>query len=458
MRKKLFVITVLAGLGAALVVGAAPPPAGAVAGESPLDLPIHHTELENGLRLYVSPSPTATAAAVVLTFRVGARDEVPGRSGFAHLFEHMMFQGSAHAPKGEHTRLIAAIGGELNAMTTYDMTQYYDLVPPEHLPLALWLEADRLRALTLTEETFRNQVDAVREELRERIENAPYGPAILRFQEMVFSNWTNAHPTIGDHADIEAASVADARAFFDRHYGPANAVLVITGAVDPAETEALVRHYFGGIRGARPPEAPDRSEPAREEARLARMTDQHARQPALFVGWQAPPRDHPDYHSLAMITEILAGGDSSRLHQRLVKTEATAAYVGASQEGRLGPDLFDVTVLLTGADDEPVRRTIDEEVTRLQEELVPAAELEKVRTRVEAAFLFGLRTAIGRARGLSRLALVSEGPPSIAAELRRYLAVTPEDIRRVAKQWLVSPRQTTLVVVPAAGDEEGGGR
>ena len=433
---------------AVLVAASRGPDAAPAPTTSALDLPLYRTTFDNGLELIVSPSPSATAVAVVLTFRVGARDEVPGRSGFAHLFEHMMFQGSAHAPKGEHTRLIAAVGGELNAMTTYDMTQYHDLVPPEHLPLALWLEADRLRALTLTAETLQNQVDAVREELRERIENAAYGPSALHFQEMMFSNWTNSHPTIGDHTDVEAASVDDARSFFERHYGPANAILVISGAVDPDEVASLVHHYFGGLRGTKPPARPDNAETPRTAPRHEQMTDAHARTPAFFVGWQGPPRRHADFHALALLAEILAGGESSRLYQRLVKKEAIAAYVGASQEGRMGPDLVDVTVLLTGAHEEAVNRAIDEEVARLQAELVSPEEMEKVRTGTEASFLFGLRTALGRARLLSRLALVHGPSGSIAQELQRYLAVTREDIQRVARAWLRPEARTSLTVVP----------
>jgi len=436
-----------------LLVAARP---AAAAAPAALDLPIHETTLPNGLRLIVSPSPGSTAAAVVLTFRVGSRDEVRGQSGFAHLFEHMMFQGTPNVPKNEHTRLVNAVGGELNAMTTYDMTQYYEVVPPEQLALALFLEADRLRALALTEETLRNQVDAVREELRQRIENATYGPAFLRFDELLYQNWTNAHPVIGGHEDIAASTVEQARGFFERHYVPANGVLVVTGAVDPAATEALVRHYFGDLRGGAPPPRPDNAEPPREGPTHERLADAHARTPALLLGWQGPPRDHADWHVLSVAAEVLAGGESSRLYRRLVKEEELAAGVSAGQEGRIGPDQLQVVALLTGDHLERAQEVVLAEVGRLRDELVPAAELEKVRNQTEAAFLFGLRSALGRARLLSRLALVQEGTPSIAAEFDRYRAVTAEDVQRVARAWLAPERRAVLEVVPAPPAPAGG--
>jgi zinc protease len=450
-----------------LLAAAAPARAAAPAA---LDLPIHETTLPNGLRLIVSPSPGSTAAAVVLTFRVGSRDEERGQSGFAHLFEHMMFQGTSNVPKNEHTRLVNAVGGDLNAMTTYDMTQYHAVVPPEQLALALFLEADRLRALALTEETLQNQVDAVREELRERIENATYGPAFLRFDELLYQNWTNAHPVIGDHQDIAASTVAQARGFFERHYAPGNAILVVTGAIDPATTEALVRHYFGGLAGSPPPPRPDNAEPPRAGPTVERLADAHARTPALLVGWQGPPRDHADWHALSVAADVLAGGESSRLYRRLVKEEELAAGVSAGQDGRLGPDQLTVIALLTGDRLERAQEVVLDEVRRLRDEPVPASELEKVRNQTEAAFLFGLRSALGRARILSRLALVEGGgTPSIAAEFERYRAVTAEDVQRVARAWLDPQLRAVLEVVPGpapgaggadaaggdAGDEEG---
>lgn len=427
-------------------------PRAAVAAPAALDLPVHDTTLPNGLRVLVSPAPGATATAVVLTFRVGSRDEERGQSGFAHLFEHMMFQGTANVPKNEHTRLVNAVGGQLNAMTTYDMTQYYEVVPSEHLPLALFLEADRLRALALTEETLRNQVDAVREELRERIENATYGPAFLKFDDLLFQNWVNAHPTIGGHEAIAASTIAQAKGFFERHYVPGNAVLVVTGALDPDETLALVEHYFGDLRGTPAPPHPDATEPPRTETAVERLEDGHARTPALFLGWQGPPRGHADFHALSVLAEVLGGGESSRLHRRLVKEEEVAAGVSTGQDGRLGPDEFSVIALLTGAHLEEARASVLEEIETLRRDLVPQSELEKVRNQTEAGFLFSLRTTLGRARLLSRLALVEDGTPSISREFERYRAVTAEDVRRAARTWLDPKLAVGLEVVPAAAD------
>lgn len=420
-----------------------------------LDLPVHEARLENGLRVFVTPSPTATAVAVVLSFRVGSRNETPGLSGFAHLFEHMMFQGSANVPKGEHFRVVSGVGGDLNAYTTYDMTQYYEVVPPGYLPLALWLESDRLGALALTEETLRNQVDTVREELRQRVENATYVPAMLRLEELLFGNWRNAHPVIGGHEDIDRATVADARAFFERYYTPANGVLVISGAVEVEEAVALARHYFGRLPATPAPEAPDTSEPTPGGPRVERQEDAHARTPALLVGWQGPARNDPDFHAVSLLADILGGGESSRLHQRLVKRDELVAGVSVSQDGRLGPDALEVTAVLTGDGLAATRAALAEEVARLRTEPVPADELGKVQNQAEASFLFGLRTALGRAQMLARLIHVYGEPTSLGAELARYRAVTPDDIRRVAERYLVPATETVVEVVPAPAAEGG---
>lgn len=414
----------------------------------PLEPKLHRHILANGLGLIVVPDEAATAAAVALAIRVGSWDERPGQSGFAHLFEHLMFQGSANAPKGEHMRIIAAAGGDVNAYTTFDHTLYYDVVPPDRLAQALWLEADRLRALALTREALRNQVATVREELRERVENAPYVPAMLRLQELLFSNWANAHPTIGNHTDLEKATLSMAAEFFERHYVPTNMVLVVAGAVEPDRTKQLVERYFGRLEPVIPPERPDTTEPPRSEAVVERMADPHASRPALFMGWQGPPRNHADYHAMALLGAILGGSESSRLYRTLVQEKQLAASVSAGSEGRLAPDPFQVVALLNERELGLARKAVETEVVRVQQELVADEELERVRNSLEAAFVFRTRTAAGRAQLLASLALVYGKPTTFRAELERYRAVTTEDIRRAARTYLTPERMAVVEVVP----------
>lgn len=298
--------------------------------------------LKNGLRVLFSEDHTVPVAALVIVYDVGARNEEKGHSGFAHLFEHMMFEGSDNVAKTEFFKYIESAGGSLNASTHPDFTNYFEKLPSNQIELALWLEADRMKSLKVTEETFQNQLETVKEEKRLRIDNQPYGPASIIMEEHLFDNWANGHPTIGNFADLEASSIEDVRKFFKTYYAPNNAVMAIVGDFNSSQTETLVEKYFASIPSASTASAPDLDEPVQMKQKYLKVSDQHARAPAFWVSWKAPPRRQDDYYALGVIEKLLSAGDSSRLYQRLVKGDQNALKVDAGYDERRGPSAFEV--------------------------------------------------------------------------------------------------------------------
>src|SRR6185436_15436947 len=288
---------------------------------------LKETKLKNGLRVITVEDSSAPVIAVNVTYDVGSRNERAGRTGFAHLFEHMMFQGSENVGKAEHFKYIEGNGGFMNAGTHPDFTSYYDFLPSNQLALALWLESDRMRSLKITAVNLKNQKEAVKEEKRLSYDNQAYWPALLKMDEMVFRNWANSHPTIGSMEDLDAATVADVSKFFATYYTPNNAVLVIAGDIDPSETEALVRRYFGSIPRHEAPPSVDVSETFGVARRSAVIDDAQAKTPALAMAWKIPARSSPDFYAIDLLESILCDGASGRLYQRLVKDKAVSLEV-----------------------------------------------------------------------------------------------------------------------------------
>jgi len=426
-------------------------------------VPFNQFQLSNGLRVVLSEDHSAPVVAVVVFYDVGSRNEAKGRTGFAHLFEHMMFQGSENVRKAEHFKYIESNGGVMNASTHSDFTDYYDFLPSNQLALALWLESDRMRSLKITPANLKNQKEAVKEEKRLSYDNQAYWPGLLKMDEMVFRNWANAHSTIGSMKDLDAATVADVSRFFATYYAPNNAVLVIAGDIDSREAEGLVRKYFGLIPRHKSPPAVDVSESFEVAEHKAIIDDKHAQTPAISIAWKIPSRGSADFYAIALLKSILCDGNSARLYQKLVKDRAVSLEVQGILEARRGPGqvaVFTIHKPEVKADD--VQAIIDAEIERIKTDGVSADEVVKVKNQYRVArFASGsegeyssLQTALGRALALAEFTMFDGDPSLINADIDRYLAVTAEQIRNAARKYFVSANTAVLNIRAAGGKQE----
>jgi len=302
-----------------------------------LQIAIEHKRLANGLHVVVAPDSTAPVVTVGVYYKIGFRLEPKGRSGFAHLFEHMMFQGSANAPKMQHIKLINSSGGVLNGSTSYDVTNYYESVPSNALERVLWLEADRMRALKVDDENLKNQRDVVKEEVRVNVMNEPYGGfPWLDMPPVAFRNWANAHNFYGDFADLDAAHLGDVQAFFKTYYVPNNAVLLLLGDVRPGEGMALAEKHFSSIPAGPAPAFADPSEPEQNEERRGNVREQFGTLPAIAVGYLMPKRRTPDWCAMALLDQALHGGRAGRIHRELVLEKQIAVDVDGGVDDLFG--------------------------------------------------------------------------------------------------------------------------
>lgn len=427
--------------------------------DSPLaQLPIVRRQLDNGLRVVMSPDRTVPTVAVAVYYDVGSRNEVRGRSGFAHLFEHMMFQGSANVGKGEHFVLIGNRGGRANGTTSHDRTNYFETLPSSELALGLWLEADRMKSLAVTGENFENQRLTVKEERRQSYDDRPYANSMLRINDLAYGDyWPYAHSTIGDMQDLDDAPLEAVQQFFDAYYKPNNAVLAIVGDFDPDEAMALVGRYFGDIgRGPIPPYEPGELEPQTAE-RTEVMTDRLADLPAFHVAYHIPQSRTEDHYALEVLGMVLGDGDSSRLYQELVKEKEIVSQLSVGTDDRRGPDLFSFFgVMASGHEPAEARSAIYAALEKVASEGITERELQKARNRLNAYFVFGLQSNLSRAKQLAEFELYWGNAELIRAELGRYLAVTAEDVKRVAGEYFAATNRTVLDVVPteAEGEEQ----
>jgi zinc protease len=418
--------------------------------------------LPNGIHVILSENHSAAVVAVNVWYNVGSRNERMGRSGFAHLFEHMMFQGSGNVEKGEHFQYVERAGGSVNGTTNEDRTAYFETVPANRLNLGLWLEADRMRSLAITDENFENQRETVKEERRLRVDNQPYGRAFSDGLTLPYDSsacFPYAHTVIGSMDDLDAAVTADVQEFFDLYYAPNNATLAVVGDFDPAEARALIEQYFGDIpRGAEP----DPVECDVTFGGLGRSTtfeDQHANLPAVIVGYLIPPHSHADTPPLSMLGTILGGGESSRLNIALVREAQSALQAGAGLSSRRGPGLmFAFAIANQGIEPDTLVEQIRAQVARIAEEGVTAAELEKAKNSFRSGQIFGQQTAFGFSNSLQHYAHYHDSLDDISTDLDQYMAVTVEDMRRAARTYLVPENSYTLIVVPTPGSDEGGDR
>jgi zinc protease len=411
---------------------------------------VKRTKLENGLRVVMLVDHTTPTVAVDVVYDVGGRNEQRGRSGFAHLFEHMMFQGSLNVPRGEHFRLVTSHGGMLNGTTSEDRTNYFELLPSSELGLAIFLEADRMKSLDVSQKNFENQRAVVKEEYRMRVENAAYVPADIRLQELVYQGyWPYEHSAIGTMRDLDAAELDWVRAFHAAYYAPNNAVLSIAGDFDENEALGLVRRYFGDAKAATVPKLDVPPVPEQTAPRGAVVEDAHAKLPAVFAGWIVAPSHEPDHYALSLVGMLLGDGESSRLHRALVRERSLAIEVDAEPSGLRGPDMFQVVVkLASGASVPAVTKLLETQIADVARLGPSDADMTKLRNRIRARFLLGLQSNFARAQRLAELEVYRGDASLLNGELDRYLAVTPEDMKRVTAKYLTPARRTLVEVKP----------
>ncbi|MEU7755392.1 pitrilysin family protein [Micromonospora sp. NPDC049101] len=410
--------------------------------------PIETSRLDNGLRVVVSEDRTAPAVAVNLWYDVGSRHEPAGQTGFAHLFEHLMFEGSVNVAKTEHMKLIQGSGGSLNATTNPDRTNYFETVPAEHLELALWLEADRMGGLVpaLTQETLDNQRDVVKNERRQRYENVPYGDAWLRLLPLLYPpGHPYHHATIGSMADLNAADLATFQAFHRTYYAPNNAVLTVVGDATASDVFALADKYFGALPARVDiPAAPDgRSVPATGQTAIESVSaDVPA--PRVYIAHRTYPFGTPGYDVVTVLASILGSGRGSRLYQRLADGERIAQ---PDLVGAYGVDLAHAPAPLiatatarTGVSAERLAEGLAEVVDELATVPVTAAELDRAKALLSTGWWRQLSTVDGRADLLGRYATQFGDPARIADQLPGLLAVTAEQIAEAAAEVLATDR------------------
>jgi zinc protease len=419
---------------------------------------IPHTtfELPNGLRVIVAEDHTTPVAAVNIWYHVGSGFERPGRTGFAHLFEHIMFEGSRHVPEGEFDNLLEAAGARNNASVNTDRTNYFEMGPANFVELALWLEADRMGGLldAMTQEKLDGQRAVVKNERRERVENQPYG---LMWETAYAALYPEGHPyswtPIGSMEDLAAASMEDVVEFFRTYYVPNNASLAIVGAVNTAEVRAQVERLFGGIPRGAPVQRPDPPVPALAETRYITREDR-VTLPELTMAWRGAPRFSADEAALNALAEILTGGKNSRLHRRLVYDEQVAQTANAYHWGLLLSGDFWVRVRARqGVALDGIHAAIDEEIARLAAEPPTGDELRRVLNSIETAFVSSLETVGGKADQLNHYLYFTGRPDYAAADLARYRALTPVDIQRVAQDYLRGRHRVVLSWVPQGRTE-----
>ena len=405
-------------------------------------------------------------------YNIGFRIEPKGRTGFAHLFEHMMFQGSAQVKKMEHIALVQQAGGIVNGSTRFDYTNYFEVMPSNALELALWLEADRMRSLDVSPENLKNQQNVVSEEVRVNVLNQPHAAfEWLEIWERANTNWNNAHNFYGDLSELEAATLDDVRTFFKTYYAPNNAVLVVVGDTTVAEVRRLAAKHFGGIPRQPIPAPPDVSEPPQKQEKRFSREDTLARTPALAVAWHLPQRMTKDFFALSVLDPLIVGDESARLHQKLVRQDRLAMsvagafnFLGTNWDMK-GPMLFTVRVdYLNDKTAGQVLDAIETVLSEIREKGVSEAELAQAKTALRSSFLDnlegGFMPLFGRADLLAAFALFDDNPQRINTILDELDKVTTADVKAAAGRWFVPANRTSIdsrpVAKPTAGP--GGGR
>ena len=432
----------------------------------PLQIPLETATLANGLRVVVAPDKTAPVVTVGVYYKIGFRLEPQGRSGFAHLFEHMMFQGSENAPKMQHIKLINSSGGVLNGSTMYDVTNYYEAVPSNALERVLWLEADRMRALKVDEENLRNQRDVVKEEVRVNVMNQPYGGfPWLDMPPVAFRNWANAHNFYGDFADLDAASLLDVQKFFRTYYVPNNAVLLMLGDVEPKQGLALAEKYFALIPPGAPPPFADSSEPPQTEERRGNVEEKFGTLPAMAIAYVLPKRRSVEWHAMALLDQALHGGRAGRIYRELVLEKQIAVEADGGIDdlfGYNGPAQMTTRILHKPEyTAEHTLAAFDSVIHGLQQTGIGTDELQQIKVKWRSDYystLEGGRGGYMPRYGLMHLlacfTLFDNEPHLVNSILDGFLNVTPESVQAAAQKFLQPSNRAIVFRTPLARNEK----
>lgn len=418
--------------------------------------------LANGLRVVLSEDHLTPVAAVCLWYDVGSRHEVKGRTGLAHLFEHLMFQGSANVTGNGHFELVQSAGGSLNGTTSFERTNYFETMPTHQLELALWLEADRMGSLlsALDLQSLDNQRDVVKNERRQRYDNVPYGTAFERLTAMAYPDGHPYHHTpIGSMADLDAASLEDARTFFRTYYAPNNAVLAVVGDIDPEQTLAWIEKYFGTIPAHDGKPAPrDGSLPGVMGGQLREVVEEDVPSRALMAAYRLPHDGTREADAADLALTVLGGGESSRLHNRLVRRDRSAVAAGFGLLRLAGaPSLGWLDVKTSSGVEVPaVEEAVDEELARFAEEGPTPEEMERAQAQLEREWLDRLATVGGRADELCRYAVLFGDPQLALTAVKRILDITADEVRAVAAATLRPDNRAALVYEPTGSPASAG--
>ena len=425
------------------------------AADSPV-IKFSDVKLKNGLRVIISEDHSAPTVSVAVNYFVGSADEKARRTGFAHLFEHMMFKGSENVGPGEHPALIFTNGGSMNGTTNQDRTLYYETVPANQLELAIFLEADRMKSLDINKANLDNQKGAVQEERRLRMDNQPYGKTFERTGEQAYDNPAYKHSVIGSMEDLSAASVDDVATFFKTYYAPNNAVLSIVGDVDTKKTMALIEKYFGAIARQPDPKRPDLTEPPHTAERRSTLDDPLARLPRLDIAWIVPPAQSPDSAALDVLSDVLSSGRSSRLNQVIVREKQLATSAGAFAADSKGPGLFSAFAMIApGKKPEEVEAAIYEEIEKVKNGSIADWEIEKAHNNARRNQAAQATSSLARAVQLGEYAMFYNNPNLINTRPDQIRKVTAADVQRVAKKYLTKENRSVVIPVPKAAAPQG---
>ncbi|HEY6952004.1 MAG TPA: pitrilysin family protein [Bacteroidota bacterium] len=432
-----------------------------IGGNDAFRVPVEYQKLGNGLKVVLSPDHTAPTVVVAVYYNIGFRIEPKNRTGFAHLFEHMMFQGSQNLGKMEFIKLVQRNGGVLNGSTRFDFTNYFEVLPSNKLETALWAEADRMKGLNITQENLTNQQGVVKNEVRVNVLNRPYGGfPWLDMPQYANTNWNNAHNFYGDMKDLDAATLADVQEFFKTYYAPNNAALAVVGDFDPAEALNLIKKYFDGIPSVPQPQKPDLTEPRQEQEKRFTKRDTLANRPAIAIAYHMPDRNTPEYFAMGLLDQILLQGDDSRLRQKLVQQKGYTASVdgGINLLGNMydydGPMLWMGSLIhdKTVSADE-ILKAWDEVIDEVRAHPIDQPTLDRALVKLRSDFYDQLSGfgGFGRADLLASYALFDSDPARINTLEDQFKKVTPEMLQKTAREYLRPGNRTILIIEPKIG-------
>jgi zinc protease len=414
-------------------------------------------KLSNGLRLIVAEDHVAPVYSIAIVYNVGSRDERTGRTGFAHLFEHMMFKGSENVGPGEHFYTVFSNGGTMNGTTDQERTLYFETMPANQLEAGMFLEADRMRSLAITKDNLDNQRNAVQEERRQGLDNQPYGKTNEAIEDLAFDNPAYKHSVIGSMADLNAASPEDVAKFFQTYYAPNNAIMAVTGDVKTAEVRALARKYFESTPSQPAPPPVDVSQPPQAAERRLALDDALARLPRVDISYRIPPSTSPDSDTIDALTRVLAGGRSSRFYEAIVRQQQIAVNVGAFAGDSRGPRLFRIVATLApGKSPKDAEGAVYAEIEKLKTGTIESWEVDKAKNSAKRQLVNDVSSSLRRAINLAEYALYFNDPGRINTGWNQIDRVNAADVQRVAKQYLTPENRSVIVTTPKPAAGRGG--